>query len=326
MGWRRWYRNGPALWRRAGKSTTPFQSPWWQLAWWQRFGSDSLMTAIVRGSDGQLIGLFSAYVLAEAGGHKLLPVGAGSSDYLDALIDPAAPLHTADWLIAAVLESAICAQCDLIDLPPGAALRDAATPRGWRSNLRDSSVCPVLVFAADACCLRRGRAGACTAQAADEQASRGSGRRMDHQLWPRRTTLRAGWHALIICTGRGGTRKASRAVCWGTTGWQRCWLMRCRPCWTLRAAWLVGLTIGGDAGPAAACLAFVGSDRLFLYLSGFDAARAFESPGTLLIGALLEIAAERGIREVDFLRGGEAYKYAWGARDRVNATRMLSRV
>ena len=56
--------------------------------------------------------------------------------------------------------------------------------------------------------------------------------------------------------------------------------------------------------------------RVFLYLSGFEPAAARLNPGTLLIGHAIEEAAREGAAEVDFLRGGEPYKYTWGARDR----------
>ena len=65
-------------------------------------------------------------------------------------------------------------------------------------------------------------------------------------------------------------------------------------------------------------LALLGPGRILFYLSGYDAARGYESPGTLLVGAMLEEAVREGRREAHFLRGGEAYKYAWGAVDRPN--------
>ena len=80
----------------------------------------------------------------------------------------------------------------------------------------------------------------------------------------------------------------------------------------------------GDA-IAAAVLALLGPGRILFYLSGYDAARAYESPGTLLVGAMLEEAVREGRREAHFLRGGEAYKYAWGAVDRPNRMCHLTR-
>ena len=312
------------LWRRAGEATTPFQSPWWLLAWWRQFGTDHLVIAIERGADGELIGVFPTYVLEQAGRRTLLPVGAGSSDYLDALIDPAAPPQTVERLLDAVLGGAVFAQCDLIDLPPGAALRDAATPWGWRSSLHGTAVCPVLVLPD-------------TLAGLAEVVPAGARRKL--RMNRHRADRAGGWTISFSDAGDAVGRLArlealhrsrwdARGAPGGVLADARMGAMLAEAVPALlgaQAAWLIGLTIGSDSEPTAACLAFVGLDRLFLYLSGFDTARAFESPGTLLMGALLETAIQRGFREVHFLRGGEAYKYGWGACDRLNATRTLRR-
>ncbi len=83
------------------------------------------------------------------------------------------------------------------------------------------------------------------------------------------------------------------------------------------------VTFGERAVAVYHCLAAPG--RLYFYLSGFDAAEAHVSPGTLLLGHIVDQAAAMGVRELHFLRGGEAYKYAWGAEDRWNTGRLLTR-
>ena len=79
---------------------------------------------------------------------------------------------------------------------------------------------------------------------------------------------------------------------------------------------LLRLEVGGEV--AACILALLAPARIFFYLSGFDDAHAFVSPGTLLLGAMLEQAIAEGRTEAHFLRGQERYKYAWGAVDRCN--------
>ena len=61
------------------------------------------------------------------------------------------------------------------------------------------------------------------------------------------------------------------------------------------------------------------------YLTGLDPAFAHESPGTLVIAHAMEQAVREGAREFHFLRGGEAYKYGWGAVDRWNRRRVFRR-
>jgi CelD/BcsL family acetyltransferase involved in cellulose biosynthesis len=69
-------------------------------------------------------------------------------------------------------------------------------------------------------------------------------------------------------------------------------------------------------GAAAAFYGFSAHRRAYYYLSGFDPAFDRFSPGTLVVGHAIEQAAREGATEFDFLRGREAYKYRWGARDR----------
>ena len=309
-----------ALWRRAPQAT-PFQSPDWLLPWWRQFGTARPVVAAVRGESDQLLGLLPAYVLQEQAAAKLLPIGAGSSDYLDALIDPAAPPDTATRLLEAVLHGAgPIARCDLIDLPPGSPLRQASAPTGWTRTLSDTTPCPVLTLPDSVAGL--------------EQVIPAHTRRKLRMN--RNRGARAGGWIVTLATADS----AAESLAWVNRLHEARWTARGEPGGVLAdprvaallqeavprllaagAVWLATLRL--DAQIAAACLAFASRDRLYLYLSGFDSARAFESPGTLLLGDLVEAAVRAGLREVHFLRGAEPYKYAWAAVDRFNATLSL---
>ncbi len=63
---------------------------------------------------------------------------------------------------------------------------------------------------------------------------------------------------------------------------------------------------------------------LFYYLGGFDPALRAASPGAVLLARVAEEAIRSGLRRLDFLRGREAYKYAWGAVDRPAVRRVLA--
>jgi CelD/BcsL family acetyltransferase involved in cellulose biosynthesis len=86
---------------------------------------------------------------------------------------------------------------------------------------------------------------------------------------------------------------------------------------------LLALRLRGRTAAVVYALAL--PDRLLCYLQGYDQEFAFFSPGTLLLGAVIEQAMREGRWEIDFLRGAEPYKYAWGAVDRMNAERILWR-
>ena len=67
---------------------------------------------------------------------------------------------------------------------------------------------------------------------------------------------------------------------------------------------------------AAAYLNFDYLDRVWVYNSGLDWTFNEYSPGWVLLGYLLKWANENHRTEFDFMRGGEDYKYRFGAIDR----------
>lgn len=71
-----------------------------------------------------------------------------------------------------------------------------------------------------------------------------------------------------------------------------------------------------DGQRAAGYLNFHYLDRLWIYNSGLDRSFSEYSPGWVLLGDLLRWANENGVREFDFMRGDEEYKYRFGAVDR----------
>jgi CelD/BcsL family acetyltransferase involved in cellulose biosynthesis len=68
--------------------------------------------------------------------------------------------------------------------------------------------------------------------------------------------------------------------------------------------------------PVAVAYAFDDAGRSLYYQSGFDPAWGHRSPGLVLLARFLEDAFDRGLREVDFLRGAEPYKRDWARAER----------
>jgi CelD/BcsL family acetyltransferase involved in cellulose biosynthesis len=56
-----------------------------------------------------------------------------------------------------------------------------------------------------------------------------------------------------------------------------------------------------------------------------DPAYADESPGSILIGHAVGEAVREAATEFHFLRGGESYKYRWGAVGRWNRKQTFTR-
>ncbi len=91
----------------------------------------------------------------------------------------------------------------------------------------------------------------------------------------------------------------------------------------LDAGWLrlAFLSAGGRDVAAAFQIAWRGA--LMLYNSGFDPQAREASPGLVLVAHCIEDAIRLGLREYDFLRGRERYKYDLGGRDRVVYTAVV---
>lgn len=306
-----------ALWRRV-PGATPFSSPWWAAPWWRQFGTGQPRVACLH-RGGRLAGVLPLYVLDEDGGRKLLPIGAGTTDYLDALVEPG--LDPAP-LLAAALDRAGrdgVAVCDLIEVPADGALLGRPAPPGWRGAWREAGPCPVLALPASVDAMAE------TVPHAMRRALR---------LNRNRAARAGGWHvetataptfpALMAELVRLHQARWTAAGEPGTLADPRVLAFHADAAPMLLEAGLLRLQVLrlGDA-VAAAVLALLGPGRILFYLSGYDAARAYESPGTLLVGAMLEEAVREGRREAHFLRGSEAYKYAWGAVDRPNHTCRL---
>lgn len=78
--------------------------------------------------------------------------------------------------------------------------------------------------------------------------------------------------------------------------------------------WLVSLTVNGER--AAAALNFDYRSKIWGYNSGVSRAHMELSPGWVLLAHEIQWACEHGKTEFDFMRGGEQYKYRFGAVDR----------
>lgn len=291
-----------ALWQRS-QAATPFQSPRWLLPWWNHFGTGLPLVA-TRRRNGHLVGLLPLYVYPQEA--KILPIGAGTTDYIDAIGDPCG-------LLGAALEAAgthSIGVCDLIDVRPESGLLHASVG-GWHASWDQSTACPVLGLSEVAKSARRKL-------------------RMNRH----RAERIGGWHvttsdAASLGDGLDALERLHQAR-WRS---QECPGDDRRLFAFLReaAAELLGggllrlkrLQVGGET--VAAIVALLAADRIFFYLSGFDESFAFISPGTILLGDMLEQAIEERRTEAHFLRGRESYKYRWGAVDRFNYVGRLHR-
>jgi CelD/BcsL family acetyltransferase involved in cellulose biosynthesis len=299
-----------ALWRRI-PGACPFSAPAWLRPWWNVFGTGRPVVASMHGPAGP-VGLLPLYRLED----KLLPMGVGISDYFDVLLAPEAPIDAASALLNAALQVSDAPRCDLPELSPNAHLLHANTPTGWHDDWWISSPCPVLPM--------------------QPEPAIPKGRRRDLRQARHRADRAGGWSvqcADSTCCGELlDALVALHGKCWQARG--QCGVLadprvlafhRAAVPLLLQAGLLRMRAIRLRGRIAAVAYAMSAADRIFLYLTGYDPDTKFESPGILLLGHMLEVAAGEGKREAHFLRGDEPYKYAWGGVTRRNTGRSLRR-
>jgi CelD/BcsL family acetyltransferase involved in cellulose biosynthesis len=94
----------------------------------------------------------------------------------------------------------------------------------------------------------------------------------------------------------------------------------------LRAEGMLRLYRMRNGGAVAAVYyGFAWRSRSYAYLGGFDPDMPRLSPGAQIMRYAIGAAIAEGCAAFDFLRGGESYKYAWGAVDRWNIARTWRR-
>jgi CelD/BcsL family acetyltransferase involved in cellulose biosynthesis len=305
------------LWRGVD-AATPFQSPAWLIPWWERFGPGDLFVATVRDA-GRLVGLAPFYI--EDGTRRLLPLGISVSDHLDVLIAPGFETLAGQALVTEIGRAGnLWDEWSLEELAPDALAWGLPAPAGCEDVSAAQSACPVLDFPTDAETIW----GFIPAgQRRDRNLARNrAARRGEVRIDPMDADAPGFLDILLRLHGARWQSRGEAGVLAHdrVQDFQRAALPR------LAAAGLTRCFVLRIAGAAAAAyygLAHRG--RAYAYLTGFDPAFAFESPGVILLAHALEQAFGEGARSFHFLRGPEPYKYAWGASDRWNRRRSFRR-
>lgn len=305
------------LWEKCPRAG-PFQRPEWLLPWLEAFKPQHLCVVELR-RGRELVGLAAMFAYHWNGCHILAPLGAGITDYLDWLILPElAKEGIAHILIALHDMDQAWERIDLPDLPQSSVLLRHSQVAFERTG---QEICPAVLLASESGSEKRAippgqrknlrtarnrirKAGGATVEVA----------RLDtlpeflDALFRLHSTR---WQALgmpgvlsEVAVQKFHRRSAPELL--------RAGILR-----------LYGLRFRGEL--VAVLHSLWGRESAFCYLHGFDPAYAFFSPGMQIIAALVEDAAAQGKTTVDFLRGSEAYKYAWGARDSVTSFLQLSR-
>ena len=296
------------LWRRS-PGATPFQSPMWLLPWWRAFGSDALSTIVARDASGALTGVLPLYIVRDGDESLGMFLGSGNSDYLDAI-------GSADLAPLADLD---CQLWDLQQLRPTSPLLNAPLPSGLADRVLDHDRCPILPIE----------------NAGDELQNLISTHFRKKIRYYRRALER-----IAPVTTESPTSEtlevfidalyALHAARWQKRGLpgvldddvvQRFHREAARGLLDTGALRMYAIRLGERI--AAVFYGFAHAGTVYYYLSGYDPELERLSIGTLIVAHAIEQAVREGAATFDFLRGAEEYKYAWGAKDRMNRRRQL---
>jgi CelD/BcsL family acetyltransferase involved in cellulose biosynthesis len=300
------------LWER-DPDATPFQSPAWLVPWWHQFGQPGLRAVTIE-QDGEWIGFVPLYIYRDprTGERQLLPVGIGTTDYLDGVF---APECTQEQVVGA-LES---------------VLRADDAGREWDSlvlsQLRPQSKLFRALNAASGLPLARFEAEGCSQMPALRMGGLPQKVRRN-AMYYRNRAQRLGALELTVAD-RSSWEEAFEALQrLHTSRWQEreepgvledprvlAWHREAMPLLIeggmLR---LCSLRLNGQVIAVLYSLMdppWRGERTQYFYLTAYSTEHAELRPGTLLLAYAIERAADEGATVIDNLRGNEAYKQIW---------------
>lgn len=306
-----------ALWRRDPRAT-PFQSPGWLDAWQEHLGGGERIDLTVR-DGGRPVAALPMFVWHDGDARRLVPIGAGHSDYCDALADPAAPDAVAR-LWAEI--DAIGDGWDEVLLPD---LRTDSpllgpVPEAWAAVDQPGEVCPVLPLPARGPLL--------------PALSKSQRRKVVHD---RHRAAHAGGAAETIVGPEGIAAAldalfALHAARWSAAGQAgvladpRVQAFHRAAAPALAEAGLLRLaTVRFGGRIVAVLLGFGDGHRGYSYINGVATDVPGQSFGSMAFATLIERAVADGAGEFHFLRGEEPYKYQWGAQPTRTVRRTIRR-
>jgi CelD/BcsL family acetyltransferase involved in cellulose biosynthesis len=310
-----------ALWERI-PNAMPFQRPEWLLPWWRHIGGQGLRSLALR-REGRLVGLAPLFVYTnrESGARQLTLVGNGISDHQDLLLDPELEADGAAEVFAYLSENRRSWDtCDFRDLPASSPLLVTPAPSGLVDHVEAEEPCPALA-------LPRSPAELETSVPATLLAKLRYYRRRAERLGDvRMDAVDAG-----ELDGALESMLSFHRVRWSERGEPGVLdapgiasFHRDAMCGLMARGWLRVYLLRIARRVAAVYYGFLAKERAYYYLGGFDPALDAVSPGHLIVFHALTEAVREGARELDFLRGREPYKYAWGAKDRPQYRRRLT--
>lgn len=297
------------LWNRC-PGATPFQRPEWVLSWTQAFHPRELYVIEIR-RGARLVGLAPLFCYRSGVKRILATLAASVSDYVDWLIEPVGNTEISEKIFQYLRSSERpWDRLDLTDLPSTSCLLtlDFAD---WNCERSSETVCPVLWLPATARSVEeilpsKQRHNLRTARRRMERAGKA---RIETAT---RETLDE-FLAALVRLHRARWMRSGTPGMLADTAVQDFHRLATSSLLRRHVLRLYGLRFNGQL--IAALYALAERDIVYCYLQGFDPEYGSFSPGAQILAAAIDDAIRKGKIAVDFLRGGELYKYAWGTRD-----------
>ena len=300
----------------------------WQSTWWRHLGARRGPLYILTARDeGRLVAIMPLYLSSEGSLRTLQVVGCIEvSDYLDIIVEKDREeevyANLLDWLDGPEAPS-----WDLLDLcnQPAASLAHTLLPdmvrrRGWRAEVLQEDVCPVVELPAP------GSEAASSAGWEQYLAKLDKKQRHEIRRKLRRLEREAPGSSLRLVEGGPDLPVAVDQFIglhvMSAPEKQEFMNEEMRSFFHAIAevaserGWLQLAFLELDGQPAASYFCFDYANEILVYNSGYDAQRSPQlSPGWVLLAKLIEHAIAQGRQRFDFLQGDEEYKYRFGGVD-----------
>jgi len=287
----------------------------YQKTWWRYLGNGDLMLIAIRTDDGQLVGLAPLFASTDqAGQRQLALVGCVDvSDYLDLLVDRnyVDAVHQTLLNCLGSLEMR-WEKLYLCSLPHNSIthtrLAEAARRRGWKAEVSQQEICPVI-----------------TLPASWDDYVAGIKKKQRHEIRRKMRKIEAEaetrWY---VIDSEEGLEQAMEDFIElhqkSTRDKEDFWsddlidFFKALAAETVKQGWFKLYFIEVNGNQAAAMLCFDYNNEFLLYNSGYDPEQfAHLSPGNVLTSYTINHAIQLGRKRYDFLRGDEVYKYRFGA-------------
>jgi CelD/BcsL family acetyltransferase involved in cellulose biosynthesis len=285
----------------------------YQKTWWKHLGNNDLYLIAIRADDGQLVGLAPLYGSTNQQGQRQLSfVGCVAvSDYLDLLIDQ----NHVEAVYQTLLDCLAEISWDKLYLCSlshhsitHTRLAEVARSRGWRVEVNQQDVCPVITLATTW----------------DDYLS-GVNKKQRHEIRRKIRKIEGETRArLIVVDSEDGLVEAMSNFIdlhqKSTQDKEDFWSEALIAFFselaqeTAKAGWFKLYFIEVNGVKAAAMLCFDYNNEFLLYNSGYDPEQfAHLSPGNVLTSYTIQEAIRLGRTRYDFLRGDEIYKFRFGA-------------